>query len=63
MDLLSSAPKQGAVGRVLDQGVLEGILRIGRSPMPEDQLRRNKLGQGVIELSLGDFGNRTDQFM
>jgi hypothetical protein len=36
MKLLTTTAEQGAVGRVLHKGMLEGVLRVRRCPAPED---------------------------
>jgi hypothetical protein len=55
MDLLASATKQSTVRRILNKGVLEGILGIGEYSSPEDQLGPNELVQSVIKLLFRDL--------
>ena len=45
--------RQGAVGRVLDQGMLEGVGRVGRRAVTEHELGRDQLVQGGLQLRLG----------
>jgi hypothetical protein len=41
MELEAPAPQQRAVGRILHQGMFEGVFRIGERAAPEDQFRRS----------------------
>src|SRR5215468_10834180 len=50
VELLASAPEQGAVRGILDQRVLEGVFRVGRVPAAEDELSVDELREGVIQL-------------
>src|SRR5215472_13682388 len=50
VELLASAPEQGAVRGILDQRVLEGVFRVWRTPAAEDELGADQLRQGVVQL-------------
>jgi hypothetical protein len=63
VELLTSAPEQGAVRGILDQRVLEGVFRVGRAPAAEDELGADELRQGVVQLRLRHRCDRADQFV
>ena len=63
MELLASAAQQGAVGGILHQRVLEGVLGIRRRPAPEDQLGALQLLQRIIQLLLRHSGDGADQLV
>src|SRR5215813_11871052 len=63
VELLASAPEQGAVGGILDQRVLEGVFRVGRAPAAEDELGADELRQGIVQLRLRHRRDRADQFV
>ncbi len=48
MQQLPPAPQEGAVRRILHQGVLEGVLRIRWCPAPKNQLGTNEIIQCVV---------------
>src|ERR1700730_4668566 len=63
MQLLALAAQERAVGGILYQGVLEGVLRIGRPTAPENQLCPDKLVECIIYLLSRDRRDGADQLM
>src|SRR5262245_14346286 len=53
MELLPRPTKQGAVGSLLHQRVLEHVDRIGRCAAPIDELRCDELAKRATEFVLG----------
>ena len=51
VQLLAPGLEQRLVGRVLDQGVLEAVGRLGRGAAAEDQLGGDQLVEGGVELA------------
>ena len=58
---LPPAPEQGFVGGVLDQRMLEGVARIGRSAGAEQQLRLFELRQCCAQRRLVAAGDGAQQ--
>ena len=50
MQLLAPRLEERLVGRVLDQGVLEAVGRLGRRAAAEDQLGADQLFEGIVQL-------------
>ena len=63
MNLLAPTAQQCAVGGVLHEGMLEGVLSIGRHPAPEDQFGAHKLLQRIIKAVLRHLSDGTDQLV
>ena len=63
MDLPASTTQQGAIGCVLHQRVLEGVLCIGRGAPLEDQFGAYEPRQGPVHLLLRDGRDGADQLM
>src|SRR6516225_3788796 len=63
VELLASAPEQGAVRGILNQRVLEGVFYVGRAPAAENELGADELRQGVVQLPLRHRRDRADQFV
>ena len=63
VQLPAPVAQQGAVGGVLHQRVLEGVLRIGRCTAAVDQLGARQLRQGVVELPRRHRRHGADQLM
>ena len=63
MQVLAAGFEQGAVGGVLDQRVLEAVGDIGRRAAAVDQLGRDQLIEGGLQLRLGPLGDRGEQPM
>src|SRR6516162_1725624 len=63
VELLASAPEQGAVRGILDQRMLESVFRVGRAPAAEDELGSDELCQGLVQLRLRHRRDRADQFV
>ncbi len=55
---LARTPQQGAVGDILDQGVLEHIGRVRPRAPAENQVRLDQLAQGVVEVGVRALGDR-----
>jgi hypothetical protein len=60
VDLLALRPQEGLVSRVADQGVLEGVARLGRRATPEHQLGRAQPVEGGREGWLGLVSDRCE---
>ena len=63
MDLPASTAQHGAIGCVLHQRVLEGVLCIGRGAPLEDQFGAYELRQGPVHLVLRHGRDGADQLM
>jgi hypothetical protein len=57
VQLLALGLEEGLVSRVLDQGMLEAVCRVGRRATTEDQLGRNQLVEGALQLTLCTVGH------
>src|SRR5262249_25658895 len=49
MQLLAVVAQQGAVGRILHQGMFEGVFRVRRRPTLEDKLSTHELRQRFVQ--------------
>jgi hypothetical protein len=63
MVLLPSAPQQGLVGRILNQGMLEQIRRLWRQPPLIQELRRHQLVQPMLQGLLVPRGDGLQQLI
>jgi hypothetical protein len=63
MELLAGAAQERAVGGVLHQRMLEGVLGVGRAAAPKDQLVADQQRQGVVELALRHRRDGADQLV
>jgi hypothetical protein len=63
MQLLPSAAQQSAVGGVLHQRVLDGVLGVGRYPAAENQLGVGELFEGFVQLQPRHRCDRTDKLV
>jgi hypothetical protein len=50
VELYAPAPQQRAIGRILNQRMLEGVLRIGGSATLENQFGSHELRQGGVDI-------------
>ena len=63
MQLLAVGPKQTGICNILHQRMFEGILRIRRLTVPEDQLSANKLLEPIVQLALWYFRHSVQQLV
>jgi hypothetical protein len=63
MKVLAAGLEEGAVGGVLDQGVLEAVGRVGRRAAAEDQLRSDELVECSVKIGFGEGRDCRDEFV
>jgi hypothetical protein len=61
VQVLAPGLKQGAVGGILDQGVLEAVGGVRWRAAAEDELGRDQLVEGGLQLRLRPVGDRGEQ--
>jgi hypothetical protein len=61
VQLLPRAAQQAAMRRVLNQGVLEGVDRVGRGTSLEHQLGGDEAGESGLQLVLGEAADSLQQ--
>ena len=61
VQLLPATAQQAAVGRLLDQCVLEAVGRLRRRAAPEHQLGIDQLLQGLLQIALAQWRHRGQQ--
>jgi len=63
MVLLAGRPQQALIGRLLDQGVLEAVGRLGRQTLLVQKLRLDQLVEPPLHGRLVPGGDRLQEFI